>query len=186
MLPAYYCICMQRPKFTCQGFISVLLFLGLQLHWIGPSLFLHLFSLTLEAKFNFSESCLHYSLSWNNPWKTREVSRVPGPLPFSATQAASETPISPPLLMLPPPAPGLSPAICPSLGGRSMANCDFKQLTSSPWNLVLKNDNIRSLNDLCLLSVPPLTFDLDFQVPLLQDQYAVLPDIFFEFFPSVF
>ena len=67
-----------------------------------------------------------------------------------------------------------------------MANCDFKQLTSSPWNLVLKNDNIRSLNDLCLLSVPPLTFDLDFQVPLLQDQYAVLPDIFFEFFPSVF
>ena len=67
-----------------------------------------------------------------------------------------------------------------------MANCDFKQLTSSPWTLVLKNDNIRSLNDLCLLSVPSLILDLAFQVPLLQDQYAVLADIFFAFFPSVF
>ena len=186
MLPADYCVCMQRPKVTWQGFISVLLFWGLQLNWIGPSLFLHLFFLTLEAKFNFSESCLHYSLSWDNPWKTREVRGVPSSLPFSASQAASETPISPPLLMLPPPAPGFSPAIRPSLGGRSVANCDFKQLTSSLWTLVLKNDNIRSLNDLCLLSVPSLILDLAFQVPLLQDQYTVLPDIFFEFFPSVF
>ena len=41
-------------------------------------------------------------------------------------------------------------------------------------------------NDLCLLSVPSLTLELAFQVPVLQGEYAVLPDTFFEFFPGAF
>lgn len=106
-----------------------------------PSLFLYLF-LILEAKFNFLEGHLHYSLSWDNPWKTCEVFGVPNSFPSSGSPATLETPISALPLMPPCHDPGFSPTeswprkreIWILSEHLPLTNCtEFKQLISSPW-----------------------------------------------------
>lgn len=113
MLPADYYISAQLSKFTVT---SALLFCWASKLNRPFSRSVSVF-LTLEAKFNFLEGHFHYSLSWDNPWKTREALGVPNSFPFPAFPADTRTLISPLLLMLPLPAPDFS-LQSPGLGSR--------------------------------------------------------------------